>query len=254
MQSYLRCWIGCLFAVFLLTACGSSAQGDLDDASELALEIGIVSTLAGSNALFPVQISDSLQNRLEKVGNVQMRKSSYGMISAGRMKSEDGGRLMTIEISSPVSASIDVRDGEIGLQDGDIYIGEGTKLTNADGKTFTFVRGKWSAKANKSAKSKTDTIRRVTINVSQRHLEAMGLSNNAVSSLMLAASELCADYKDSKSNIDELITKLEMLPIEGADIPDNVRLGDIAKVSADLTERGPKDTSDIKLVLGATEE
>lgn len=254
MRSFLQSWISCFLAAILLAACGSGTQGDLDDASQLALEVGIVSSLAGPNSLFPVQVSDSLQARLEKVGNVQMRKATYGMMSAGRMKSEGGGRLMTIELSSPVSASIEVRDGEVGLKDGDIYIGEGTKLTNADGKTFTFSRGRWSAKAGKSARSNADTIKRVTISLSQSHSNALGLADDDVTKVMADAMELYTDYKDAPDNIDELISKLEMLPIEGEGVPKNAYLSDIARIRVSQDPRGSDDTSDIALSFGYAKE
>jgi len=255
MQSLLQSWIGCFFATLLLTACGSGVQGDLDDASQLALEIGIVSTLAGQNAIFnPTPISDSLRNRIEKLGNIQMRNSTYGMMSSSRLISENGGRLMAVEISSPFSASIEVRGGEVGLRDGDIYIVEGTTLTNADGKTFTFMRGKWSAKAGKSGKSKADMIKRVTIRVSQTHLDAMGLVDEHVRIAMVDAMELYTAYKDAPGKVDELISKLEMLPIEGEGVPQNLYLADIAQIRVSQVQRGPDDTSDIALDFAVAKE
>ncbi len=87
----LQNWILIGLAAILLVACGGDSQGDLDDASQLALEIGIVSTLAGQNAIFnPTPISDSLRNRIEKLGNIQMRNSTYGMMFSDHLISENG--------------------------------------------------------------------------------------------------------------------------------------------------------------------
>ncbi|NOX83401.1 MAG: hypothetical protein GXP06_10530, partial [Alphaproteobacteria bacterium] len=45
--------IGIILAAMLVAACGGDMRGDLDADSQLALEIGIISTLHSPNAFHP---------------------------------------------------------------------------------------------------------------------------------------------------------------------------------------------------------
>ncbi len=131
-----------LFAL-LLAACGDDTRGDLDSDSQLAFEIGVVSTLASPSAMFPVSVSEALMKRVQGTKGIHREVSAFGMMGAGRIISDGGGKVLISKISGPVNASVEVRNGEIGLKEGEIYVGEGTLLMNAEGTKFSFIDGKW---------------------------------------------------------------------------------------------------------------
>lgn len=135
-------WLSFLLAP-LLASCNSGARGDLDADSQLALEIGVVSVLASPRSMFPVTVSDSLMDRVQKLEGIHRDVSTYGMIGAGRIISDGGGRFLVVTISGPVNASVTLSGGEVGLKEGEIYITEGTLLTDAEGVSYSFTDGRW---------------------------------------------------------------------------------------------------------------
>ncbi len=261
MERFSYSWIGIILAAMLVAACGGDMRGDLDADSQLALEIGIVSTLYSPNALHPTTLSDALRKRHENIEGIQLRNSAYGSImpspkGGAIIKGSAGGRVLETKISGSTIASITVRNGEVGLVSGEIYVGEGTQLTNAKGDVFTFKRGKWSAKAQKPLSSSADTVTVLTIVMSRGYIEQLGISDDESARVFIAAADLFEAFKklppkDKSKALSGLVKEMEQLEVKplGDEV---VYLADIAKIQYRQALKSSGDNEDV-LELGNVE-
>jgi len=255
----MRRFIGLFLTIFFLTSCGGDVdpRGDLDADSQLALEVGIVSNLDSPYALHPATISDELRERLEALGSIQMRNTVYGSImpapegkSGAIIKANSGGAVLETSISGIANASITVRDGEVGLVDGNIYIGQGTQLIDKDGQIFTFVRGKWSAKKMKPLEVGPDTILILTVTFSQVKEENYGLTSHESTRANILANRIFNTYKalpQGEKDPDALIQELETMKVKTIDTQ-QLYLADIATIEYRLARRLDEDDDDTMMV------
>ncbi len=254
-------WIGVILAAMLIAACGGDMRGDLDADSQLALEIGIISTLHSPNAFHPTTLSDALRKRHEKIEGIQLRNSAYGSImpspkGGAIIKGSAGGRVLKTEISGSANASITVRDGEVGLVNGEIYVGEGTQLINAKGDVFTFMRGKWRAKTKKPLSSSADTVTVLTIGMSRDKSLQFGISDNESSRAFIAAADLFEAFKKlppkgKNKALLGLVKEMEQLEVKSLG-DDVVYLADIAQIQYRQAVKSSEDDEDV-LQLGSVE-
>lgn len=219
------CWV---LVAGLLTACNSESRAGLDTNSQLALEVGIVSLLASHNSIFPVDMSDHLKQRLQSINGIHRRALALGTMTAGRIKSvPGGGPVLRSGISDPKSASIEVWNGEVGLKNGDIFVGDGTQLIDADGKRFMFVRGAWQ---EQTEPPQGDTITVITLKSKRSEAKALGLSDDEMTPVLIAAAALHAAHKAAPGDVQALIEKMKALPVKTASGRRELHFEDIASI------------------------
>ena len=255
----MRNFISLFLTVLFLTSCGGDVdpRGDLDADSQIALEVGIVSNLDSPYALHPTTISDDLRERLEALGSIQMRNTVYGSImpapegkSGAIIKANSGGAVLETSISGTANASITVRDGEIGLVDGNIYVEEGTQLIDKDGQIFTFVHGKWSAKKMKPLEVGPDAVLILTVKYDRNKQAAYGLTEHEASRATIEAMSVFDAYKaipQGEKDPDALIQELQTLIVKTADTGP-VYLADIATTEYRLARRLDENDSDTMML------
>ncbi|MCR9278094.1 MAG: hypothetical protein NXH85_08970 [Pseudomonadaceae bacterium] len=220
-----------------LAGCGDSNHGDLDADSVLALEIGVVSILASPNAMFPVTASDALMQRVQHHEGLRRDVSAFGMMGQGRIISDGPARLLLCRISGPINASVEVRNGEVGLREGEIYIAVGTLLTNAEGQAFSFRDGSWHEEV---AQERVDAERAHVISVrfNASKVSQFGLSDDDVKALQDTVEQGHGRRAINTQNTDDLIQTLIDLPVRTLADGAELRLGDIALIQAEFAEPG----------------
>ncbi len=220
----------------MVAGCGGGSHGDLDADSVLALEIGVVSILASPNAMFPITASDALMQRVQQHEGIHRDVSAFGMMGRGRIISDGPGRLLTCRISGPVNASVEVRNGEIGLREGEIYVVEGTLLTNAEGREFSFLDGTWHEAAGSQRDSHEQAII-ISVDFSEDKSKALGLFESDVMELTEKIAQLHERSSVGTNDVDALIQILADLPVTLSNQV-TVKLGDIALIRSERTDAG----------------
>lgn len=147
------------FVLLWCTGCGSDTNSSNQSGQEktsktIALEGELLDAMdllifASSGSSFnPVKPSENLESRLKKYfGNVKYNLEAKGvrnlLVENGAMTTVPAGSVFVGKLAGALNAEISIIEGEIGIEKGEIVVGEGTRAT-VNGDEYKYQSGKWT--------------------------------------------------------------------------------------------------------------